>query len=82
MSQKLPVTELDKWGFPKETFLQLEPDGRVTVKDGRSLEEFLNDPRLTKKRRKWMGKRNQEKPEPMMCVSLQGYLYGLMPRCG
>ncbi len=32
-------------------FLQLNPDGRIVIRDGRSLEEYLNDPYLIEKRK-------------------------------
>lgn len=40
------------FGGIDEYFLQSGPDGILRVKDGRTLEEYLNDPRLVKRRKK------------------------------
>lgn len=40
------------WGGIDEYFLQSGADGVLRVKDGRTLEEYLNDPRLVKRRKK------------------------------
>lgn len=43
---------MDVLGFLDQAFLICGEDGVVRVKDGRSLEEYINDPRLVKRRKK------------------------------
>ena len=49
MSTK-PIPTHDKFGGLSETFLTIK-NGRILVKDGRSLEEYINDPRLVERRK-------------------------------
>ena len=49
--KKKPVPTIDKYGFLSEYFMRCGKDGKIRVKDGRTLEEYLNDPRLVKRRK-------------------------------
>ena len=46
-----PIPEHSTFGFLSETFLVCGKDGVIRVKDGRTLEEYINDPRLVKRRK-------------------------------
>ena len=48
---KKPVPTIDKYGFLSEYFMHNGKDGKIRVKDGRTLEEYLNDPQLVKRRK-------------------------------
>lgn len=45
------IPKLTKWGLD-EYFLVCRPSGKIEVKDGRTLEEYINDPRFIKQRKK------------------------------
>ena len=46
------IPKLTKSGGLDEYFLVCRPSGKIEVKDGRTLEEYINDPRLVKMRKK------------------------------
>ena len=46
-----PRIKFNKWGQVTEHFLEINTEGRVIVKDGRTLEEYLNDPHIVAKRK-------------------------------
>lgn len=46
----MPIPTNDALGGLSETFLTIK-DGRIVVKDGRSLEEYINDSRLVARRK-------------------------------
>lgn len=45
-----PIPTNDPFGGLSERFLTIV-DGRIIVKDGRTLEEYINDPRLVTRRK-------------------------------
>lgn len=45
-----PIPTNDRFGGLSECFLTIQ-DGRIVVKDGRTLEEYINDPRLVARRK-------------------------------
>jgi hypothetical protein len=47
----LGIPDVDPWGNMSETFLECGDDGVVRVRDGRTLDEYINDPRLINRRR-------------------------------
>jgi hypothetical protein len=67
------ILTLSPSGFPVETFLRCDVDGRIVVKDGRSLEEYINDPRIVAKRK---GRANA--PTPMILLTESAALFGLV----
>jgi len=70
--KQLPVPDMTCFGLT-EYFLQCGPDGVVRVKDGRSLEEYINDPRLVARRKgKYAG-------EMIICSKDQA-LFGIIPQ--
>ena len=68
-----PIPTHDRWGHLSETFLQLDPEGRVEVKDGRTLEEYINDPRLCALRKRY------GQGFHMVVCSLDTYNWGIFP---
>ena len=72
------IPKATPWG-PSETFLECGPDGVVRVKDGRTLEEYINDPRLVNRRRLILAAGAQH-PIPMILVTKNVVERGLMPR--
>ena len=47
-----PIPKTLPYGQISEYFLHSGPDGVLRVKDGRTLEEYLNDPRMVRRRKK------------------------------
>jgi len=73
MSDKqLPVPDTTCFGLT-EYFLECGLDGIVRVKDGRSLEEYINDPRLVARRK---GKNIGE----MIILAKDVALFGIIPQ--
>jgi len=75
-----PIPELDSFGILVERFLHLLPDGRIVVKDGRALEEYINDPRLVARRKEVMDRRSPSQPIEMVLVNYERSLIGFIPR--
>ena len=63
------------WG-PDEYFLVRRANGRIEVKDGRSLEEYINDPRMVKARKK----EAKGKEHDYVCCGKSDFLWGRIPR--
>lgn len=76
MSGSPEIPKATPWG-PSETFLECRPDGVVQVKDGRSLDEYINDPRLCERRKHDAAEGNV----PMIISTAKTFEMGLMPRC-
>jgi hypothetical protein len=58
-----------------EYFLVLRENGRVEVKDGRTLEEYINDPRLVKRRKSQLGLEFE-----MVLCDRHTFEWGIIPR--
>jgi hypothetical protein len=58
-----------------ERFLVCREDGRIEVKDGRTLEEYINDPRLVARRAVHGVVRE------MAVMDYERAQWGLLPRC-
>ena len=71
MSTK-PIPTHGPFGTLSERFLIIK-DGRVVVKDGRTLEEYINDPRFVALRKKYKIPDGIE----MACVPYDAYLFGI-----
>lgn len=69
-----PIPEINQWGFFSEYFLECGEDGIVRVKDGRTLEEYLNDPRFVERRKGKGG-------FPMVICDSKTYERALIPHC-
>lgn len=59
-----------------ETFLECRPDGVVQVKDGRSLEEYINDPRFVARRKKQI-----KSTKPMVLCDAEVFGMAAIPHC-
>ena len=46
-----PRIKFNEWGQITEHFLEFDTEGRMVVKDGRTLEEYLNDPHIVARRK-------------------------------
>ena len=69
------IPKLTKWGLD-EYFLVCRPSGKIEVKDGRTLEEYINDPRFIKQRKK---AKHTEDKEVILCERKMAEL-GTIPR--
>lgn len=67
------IPSVSPLGFLSEYFLECQPDGVIRVKDGRSLECYINDPRLVERRK---GKSSE-----MAICSASVFEAGLFPPC-
>ena len=76
-SMKLPIPKQDKYGM-SEFFLVRRMNGRIEVKDGRTLEEYINDPRLVKLRKKQAAKNGCE--AEYVCCHVHDFHWGRIPR--
>jgi hypothetical protein len=74
-AKRKPVPEIGKWGFLSEYFLVCGKDGIVRVKDGRTLEEYINDPRIVRRRKKHFDGNDSE----MVLFSRKTYEKSLIP---
>lgn len=70
------IPKFTKWGGLDEYFLVCKPSGRIEVKDGRTLEEYINDPRFIKQRKK---AEHTEDKEMILCERKLAEL-GIIPR--
>lgn len=60
----------DVHGYVKEHFLELDTEGRIIVKDGRTLEEYFNHPSQVAMRKE----RNKPlKNIPMILIAVDAY---------
>jgi hypothetical protein len=71
------IPTVDQWGSLSEAFLECGKDGIIRVKDGRTLDEYINDPRLVKRRKNCKA----PKPTGMQLVSNEFYNRLLIPHC-
>lgn len=70
--KQLPVPDMTPFGL-SEYFLECGTDGIVRVKDGRSLEEYINDPRIVARRKgKCIG--------DMIICAKDAALFGIIPQ--
>lgn len=67
------IPTFTKSGEGDQTFLQLLPSGHVMVKDGRSLDQYVNDPRLVERRREELSRRAVTSPMPMVVCRYENY---------
>lgn len=67
-----PHPKIDKFGFFNNYFLFCNKDGILKVKDGKTLEEYLNNKYFIKNRKEFMKSRNKKKQEYIM---IPAYLY-------
>lgn len=74
---KLPVAQQGEYGFLDQAFLECGVDGVVRVKDGRSIEQYINDPRLVARRKQDTG----GKPWDMVIWSKARYDASCLPHC-
>lgn len=75
-----PIPTVNHWGFLSETFLICDLDGKIKVKDGRTLEEYINDPRIVARRKKPMKDRTE--PCDMVVCTKKLHDRGLMGQVG
>lgn len=75
MSNNIP--EQNPFGI-SEFFLVRRKNGRIEVKDGRTLEEYINDPRLVRARKK-QAKTHGEELE-YVCCAVSDFQWGRIPR--
>jgi hypothetical protein len=61
-----PHLKIDKFGFPQDYFLVAGKDGMVKVKDGRSLEEYINNEYFVENRKHVMNNSGEEFVEYIM----------------
>lgn len=68
-------------GWPVgDSVMMIFPDGFIRTRDGRSLEEYINDPQLIKKRLKWM-KENPDKSRDMYITHRSIIEAAAIPHC-
>ena len=77
MNKPIPHTT-KKQPIITQPLMELSKDGKYRVVDGRSLEEYINDPRLVRKRKKLMS--SKPGPVPAVICPYSDYLYGAYPR--
>ena len=75
-----PIPTVGPLGVLSECFLECGRDGVVRIKDGRSLEEYINDPRIVARRKNTADVTQAPGPTPMVLCTEDAYLMGALPR--
>ena len=73
------IPKLTKLGLD-EYFLVCRPSGKIEVKDGRTLEEYINDPRFIKQRIKQRKKEKCTDDIEMILYERKLAEWGIIPR--